>query len=68
VTDRWTQITLREELKEDSRRDAMQRRSSGFRYWLLVPFTSFIFYGSIARAFFAGLLNRIRAWSDARHG
>jgi len=45
---RWTMISLRELTTPAVRMDDIKRRSSGFRYWLLVPFSGVFVYASVA--------------------
>lgn len=48
-----TQLVL--ESKETLRHDSIRRRSSGFRYWFLVPFAGILIYAFIAWFSFLGL-------------
>jgi hypothetical protein len=43
------------ESKETLRNDGFRRRTSGFRYWLLVPFASVFIYIGIAWFSFIGM-------------
>jgi hypothetical protein len=55
------------ESKETLRHDSIRRRSSGFRYWLLVPFAGLVVYAFIAWLSFLGLsaaAERIRMRMD----
>ena len=55
MVNRYTFTQLVMESKETFRHDAIRRRSSGFRYWLLVPFASLVIYAVIAWLSFLGL-------------
>ena len=45
---RYTLSQLAIESKETLRHDSIRRRSSGLRYWLLVPFAGFVIYAFVA--------------------
>ena len=66
MQDRFTVVGLKVELSERSRLQGLERRSSGFRYWILVPFFSFILYGSAIWAAIAGAVDKVRFKRTAR--
>ena len=45
---RYTITQLVRESGETLRHDSIKRRSSGLRYWLLVPFAGFVIYAFVA--------------------
>lgn len=62
---RYTIPQLIFDSKETFRQDSIRRRSSGFGYWLLVPFAFLIVYGFIAWLLFLGISDeaeKLRAW------
>ncbi len=47
MTTYLTSILLRTMTTQSEMKDSMRRRTSGFRYWLLVPFVGVLIYASI---------------------
>ncbi len=66
MTRRWTLVNQRIEAGSSLRHDGIRRRSSGFRYYLLLPLAGLLLYASmvwsalVMASYFTGIRRLIR--------
>ncbi len=59
MTHRWTLVYQKIESESSLRNDGIRRRSSGFKYYLLVPLAGLLIYASIIRGVLVMASDRI---------